>query len=95
MDLIECRSKLASLFDFAAAADLDRQTKKSAKADKLEWIQRSYEDSKWDPVRVLSRPKVPRVVSLARDSSKSFQSPAVVYADYLEAEHWAADRDAE
>eukprot|EP00969_Alexandrium_andersonii_P297193 13133460-Alexandrium_andersonii.AAC.1 len=26
---------------------------------------------------------------------KPFQSPAVVYADYLESEHWAADRNAE
>eukprot|EP00969_Alexandrium_andersonii_P051059 2242948-Alexandrium_andersonii.AAC.1 len=83
------------MFDFEAAAEVDRQIKKSARYDKLKWIQDTYEDSKWDPVRTLTRPKVPKVVSLVRDSSRTFQSPAVVYADYLESDHWAANRNAE
>eukprot|EP00969_Alexandrium_andersonii_P150664 6662574-Alexandrium_andersonii.AAC.1 len=63
MDLIECRTKEASIFDYDAAAEVDRQIKKSAREDKLQWIQNSHDDSKWGPVRTLSRPRVPRAVS--------------------------------
>eukprot|EP00969_Alexandrium_andersonii_P004728 204435-Alexandrium_andersonii.AAC.1 len=60
MALIERRAKLASIFEYDAAAEVDKQIKKAAREDKLHWIQRSYDDSKWDPVRALSRPKAPR-----------------------------------
>eukprot|EP00969_Alexandrium_andersonii_P030220 1318047-Alexandrium_andersonii.AAC.1 len=55
----------------------------------------SYDDNRWGPRRTLSRPRIPKVVSLQSPDGRRFVPPAEAYADYLESSRWARNGEPE
>eukprot|EP00969_Alexandrium_andersonii_P102521 4524852-Alexandrium_andersonii.AAC.1 len=73
LDQLELRARLVQDGKYADADVLNKGIKKLARGDRKAWVQQGLEDRFWDPVRILSRPKARRVVSL---KSEGFRSTA-------------------
>eukprot|EP00969_Alexandrium_andersonii_P314409 13889739-Alexandrium_andersonii.AAC.1 len=74
LQILEARAALCKQGKYKQAEALNKEVKASARADRRKWIQDGLQERYWDPVRILSRTRPPRVVRLESDTR--FRKPA-------------------
>eukprot|EP00969_Alexandrium_andersonii_P064384 2836023-Alexandrium_andersonii.AAC.1 len=86
LELLEKRAELVRSGKPTEAEALNKPIKRSAKRNRRTWIEEGLEEKYWDPVKMLSRDRAPRVVHL--DGSDKTKKVPQIYAEYLAEDHW-------
>eukprot|EP00969_Alexandrium_andersonii_P138504 6125225-Alexandrium_andersonii.AAC.1 len=81
---------MSSKGQYAEATELDREIKKLAKRDRAKWFGDRLTESVWDPVRLLGRDRVTKVVRLKVENFVG-GNPAQIYSKYLKNVQWSND----
>eukprot|EP00969_Alexandrium_andersonii_P266492 11778183-Alexandrium_andersonii.AAC.1 len=58
--LIQARQKLINEGNWAALANTNKNIKRSAKRDRIQWVEDTLQASEWAPVRALTKARAPR-----------------------------------
>ena len=91
LQLIERRGLLRTQGCMDLVADLNKQIKRAAKADKRAWLNTQLETGDWRPITNLNKPFPQRVLRLSNHGSGEEQvqaNNAEIYANHLATNQW-------
>ena len=92
LNMLEHRRALIEAGLTQTARELDKDIRQSARSDRVRWLEGKMADNFWDPVKMLTKPRAPRVVALTRETGQGGvdSNPSEVYAEFLEQVQWRA-----
>ena len=90
LSMLEHRRELIAAGLTQTARELDKDIKAAAREDRVKWMEGKMTGNFWDPVKMLTKPRAPKVVALSRNKGEGEidSKPCEVYADHLEEVQW-------